>query len=106
MDLTAAGLFRNAIVFQNGTLTLGSGTAMAAHGRHNIRRGANALEFLGNVRRISTLLAISRLAAVKQTVLPGLMRSRVPSRLSASRTALGNILNMGIVHLALRLCKT
>ena len=99
VNLAAAGLFRNAVVFQNGTLAFRGGTAMAAHGRHDIRRSTDALEFLSkcpqNQHTVGDFTAGSReadRAAGLNTVQSALALERVTHRL-------GNILNMGIIHL-------
>ena len=99
MDLAAAGLFRNAVVVQNGTLAFCSRTTMAAHGRHDIRLGADALEFLGkgpqDQHTVGNLTAGSRETNRAAGLNP------VQSALALERVAhsLRYILNMGIVHL-------
>ena len=98
MDLAAAGLLGDAVVVQDGLLALGGGAAVAAHGRHDIGRGADALELLGEGPQDHHAVGDLTAGGGKAHRAAGLDAVQGTLALESVPYSLGHILNVGIVH--------
>ncbi len=87
----------DAVAFEDCALSFGGAAAVAAHGRHEERPGAEVLQNAGPTPlRTTGILAMPRLPAVRATVWPGLMNLPRLSLLNASRTACGILSTRGL----------